>query len=533
MKAMKYLAAFAALCLVGAASCTKNFEQINHNPNRITYGDIQAQNMFEPLIYGIGGKYQENAGYWTNNLIQYTCYVDGAVRYLATYYTLSTGNWTSIWDTYARFGSDAQHMIDLARTEGKESPFYEAVGLILKVQTLYTLTTVFGDIPYKEAYKNILTPVFDSQEDVLNSMVGDLDAATAILATASAPVNAAIDPVYGGAPAKWIKFANSLRMRILCLETGINESYWGEIQKMIDSPATYPVFTSNSDNAKVPFQEVDPYKSSMGPTAVASFFDAYSMTEQMIKMMNIQNEDGNDIYQDPRLVIFASQKGGKWTGAVAGCLLTEISNEKAKKPAQMNERVLWRDAMDSFLMDWSEILFIEAEGILAGKLTVPGQTAKALYEAAVTANIQKWAPYITYNKKYREINAAAINEFLASDLASYDKAVEGTGLYKSAEELVLSQKWLSLYWVGGFEPYTHWRHYEYPVLTIGDGTEANGFELPTRFGYPNYTESSNGKNVAAALQRMGGKNDMHLALDWSYKKNHGSSRNPHPQYKPQ
>ena len=528
MKTFKFLAL--TIGLLAAVSCTKDFEKINHNPNRVTYGDIQPQNMFEPLVYGLAGNYQENAGYWVNNLIQYTCYIQGSVRYLATYYQLSSGNWTSIWDTYARRGADAQHMIELARTEGKESPFYEAVGMILKVQSLYTLTTVFGDIPYKEAYlkDENLTPAFDSQEDVLNQMVADLDAAAAILTTASAPAGAALDPMYGGSPAKWRKYANSLRMRILCLETGIDEAYWADIQAMIDNPSDYPVFTSNADNAKVTFQDLDPYRSSMGPTAVASFFNAYNMTEQIIGMMNVKNDEGNDVYQDPRLPIFAAQKGGKWTGAVAGCAKSEMSAEQAKKPAEMNDKVLWRDAMDAFIMDFSEILFIEAEGVLNGKLNVPGQTVKTLYEAAVTANIEKWAPYITLNERYREITPAAIQEYLASELASYDMAEAGTGRYSSVEELVLSQKWLSLYWTGGWEPYTHWRRTEYPILTIGPGTEANNYELPTRFGYPVYTVSSNKDNVAKALSRMGGDNDMHLALDWSYKKNHnGVSRNPY------
>lgn len=526
MKTNRILLAIAAVAVI--ASCTKNFEEINHNPNKVTYGDVQASNMFEPLIYGLAGNYQENAGYWVNNLIQYTCYVSGATRYLATYYQLSAGNWESIWDTYARRGADAQHMIDLARTPGKEDPFYEAVGLIMKVQCLYTLTTVFGDIPYTEAYQRgeNLTPKFESQETVLNLMVADLDAAAAILATAKAPMTAALDPMYGGSPAKWRKFANSLRMRILCLETGIDDKYWASVQAMIDSPADYPVFTSNSDNARVVFQEVDPYRNSMGPTAVSSYFDAYNMTEQMIKMTVVKNAEGNDIYEDPRLVIFADQKGGKWIGAKSGCLKTEMQAESAKKPAEMNKSVLWRDAMDGFFMDWSEILFIEAEGVLAGKLNVPGETARSLYEAAVTASIQKWAPYISFNKKYRDITPAMITEYLSSDLASYDKVGTG-GLYKTAEELILSQKYLSLYWAGGWEPYTHWRRTEYPVLTIGDGTEANDYELPSRFGYPNYTESTNRTNVNEALQRMGGKNDMHLALDWSYKKKHGGNRNPH------
>ena len=216
--------------------------------------------------------------------------------------------------------------------------------------SMYPFVIDMMDEAIKEEFPN-LTPAFDSQEDVLNQMVADLDAAAAILTTASAPAGAALDPMYGGSPAKWRKYANSLRMRILCLETGIDEAYWADIQAMIDNPSDYPVFTSNADNAKVTFQDLDPYRSSMGPTAVASFFNAYNMTEQIIGMMNVKNDEGNDVYQDPRLPIFAAQKGGKWTGAVAGCAKSEMSAEQAKKPAEMNDKVLWRDAMDAFIME--------------------------------------------------------------------------------------------------------------------------------------------------------------------------------------
>ena len=529
MKALK-LFAVTALCLIGISSCTTNFEEINKNPNKLTYGDIQAYNMLEPLLYGMGGYYQYHAGYWTNNLIQYTCYVSGATRYLATYYALSNGHWQTIWDNYARLASDANHMLQLATTEGKEDPFYEGVALTLKALNLYSLTTIFGDIPYKEAFKfsENLTPAFESQEEVLGEIVADLGKAADIFATAPKTGNGGMDSMYGDSAAKWRKFANSLKMRALCVLTGISDNYWTSIQTMVDDPASYPVFASNADNAKIPFQTVDPYTNQMGPKEVPSMFDAYNLTEKMIALTTIKDADGNDLYQDPRLVIFATQKGGKWTGAVAGCLKQDFNTEMNKKPATMNADVLHRDDMDAFVMDYSEILFILAEGVQLGKLSVAGQTAKSLYEAAVRANIEKWAPYITYNTKYREITSAAVIDYLASDLASYDKAAAGEGLYGSALELILSQKWLSLYWTGGFEPYTHWRRCEYPILTIGDGTDANQYELPTRFGYPNYTVSTNSANVQAALERMGGPNDMHTPLDWSYKKRNGGSRNPHP-----
>ena len=131
---------------------------------------------------------------------------------------------------------------------------------------------------------------------------------------------------------------------------------------------------------------------------------------------------------------------------------------------------------------------------------------------------------------YTTIKEADADKFLESEIGHYDIAAAGTGLYKNAEELVLSQKWLSLYYVD-MEAYHEWRRTEYPVLTIGNGTQYNDFELPSRFGYPGYTVSTNNVNVSKALERMGGKNDMHLPLDWSYKKHNGKNRNPHPNAK--
>ncbi len=177
-------------------------------------------------------------------------------------------------------------------------------------------------------------------------------------------------------------------------------------------------------------------------------------------------------------------------------------------------------------MDYSEILFIEAEGVERGKLTISGQTAKTLYEAALDANIEKWDAIGQASPAAKTIRKSDVKALKQSKLASYDKAAakDGTSIYADPLELILSQKYLSLFYCG-FEQYHEWRRTEYPLLTIGVGTGANDNELPTRLGYPNYTVTSNKQHVEEALSRMGGDNNMHTALDWSYLKLNGSHRN--------
>lgn len=529
MKAFKFFA-IAAATIVAAASCTKNFEEINTNPNKLNYGEIKANNCFESIIYEMGKANQEYCGYWNNQLVQYVAFTAGATRQ-AHMYQMTPGNWQSVWNSKARLAGDNNHMIDLARRDG--DTFLEAVGMILKSYCFYELTALYGDVPYSECFqfnKN-LTPKFQSQEEVLLLLDEQLAAAADTLKSNPSPIKPGLDPVYGDSAAKWRKFANTLRVRVLLLAACINDAHWAEIQTILDNPADYPVFTSNSDNATVAFQDVDPYKCYMNPTKVDNM-ESYRMTAQVCKMCVVKDANDNDVYQDPRLVILYKQRGGKWYGVKAGCTVSEAQQEEANNPACLNKAVLNRDAMSSFLMDYSELLFIEAEGVLKGKLTLSA-SAKDLYEAAVTANIEKWAPFIRYNSKYRDITAADIRKFLDSELGSYDLAEAGDEASKAiyangVEDLVLSQKWFSLQWVG-LEAFTHWRRVEYPILTIGDGCTYNEYELPTRFGYPNYTVSTNSANVTSALGRMEAQNDMHSPLDWSYKKATGTHRNPHPQ----
>lgn len=75
-------------------------------------------------------------------------------------------------------------MINLAKAQG--SSYLQAVGLTMKVLFMSNLTDIYGDIPYKEAFKaeeGIKQPVFDSQESVYQQMCAELEEANRIYAS--------------------------------------------------------------------------------------------------------------------------------------------------------------------------------------------------------------------------------------------------------------------------------------------------------------------------------------------------------------
>lgn len=75
----------------------------------------------------------------------------------------------------------------------------------------------FGPIPYSHAGEMQLVIPFDSEEEVYKAMFADLKSAIEVLepmAESGARIMANYDIVYGGDTQKWVKYANSLMLRL-------------------------------------------------------------------------------------------------------------------------------------------------------------------------------------------------------------------------------------------------------------------------------------------------------------------------------
>ena len=95
---------------------------------------------------------------------------------------------------------------------------YEGVFLIFKSLLWSTATDLYGDIYYTEGLRGqdgILFPKFDDQKDIYPALIQDLKDATLLLSTGTDAIDKTYDILYGGDKTKWIKFANSLRLRLL------------------------------------------------------------------------------------------------------------------------------------------------------------------------------------------------------------------------------------------------------------------------------------------------------------------------------
>jgi hypothetical protein len=378
---------------------------------------------------------------------------------------------------------------------------------------------MYGDIPYSEAFlgretEPVLKPKFDSQEQVYKQMFAELEEANTLYAANPVFQKPELDGMYGGSMEKWRKFNNSLYLRLLCRVSGRSSMNAAtKISEIMRNPTTYPVFTSNDDNATVKFSGVDPYLNEFSITNEGNFTSSgRKLTQQLIKMTVI-TENEKQVYEDPRLPIIgkknpstATNPSKIWIGTVAGCTQEEQSTVD-RGSSWLNYNVFCRPAAPGWFMDYAEVRFILAEAALKGWITGGEATAKEHYQAAVTASLQKWAGLGQFGETPVIITAENIATFLASGLASWDNAA-------NKEELIANQKYLALFWTG-MEAYHEYRRTGYPVLTIGAGTTYNDHILPTRFSYPNTTMATNNENAQEALERMGGENNMKTPVWWS------------------
>ncbi len=517
MKSLRYtITCGLVLGLLGA--CTNNFEEINTNPNRTTVGMIRASGLFEPLLYNSANQWLNRTWYYNNELIQFTAFTGGVTRREHLYFLEDSRDWYGFWNHYASYGNNVNHMYQLAQQQDNKS--LEAIALTFKVLFFSNMTDMFGNVPYEEAFTGrapggTITPKFNTQKEIYEWLFADLEAANDLYATNPVFENPAMDGMYGGNMASWRKFNNALYLRLLCRVSGRQEMNVGaKITEMLNNPGKYPIFASNADNATVTFSGNDPYISNFGLTTESEFTSSgRKLTRQLLGLTVQTDVNGNQVYVDPRLPIIGKKNtvvqvnpDAIWIGTKSGCTDEERSVVD-RGSSWLNYRVFCRRDAPATYMDYAEVQFIYAEAALKGWIAGGEQAAKSYYEAGVTASMEKWSAQGAYSETPVTITPAAIAEYLSSPLGSWELAAD-------KHEFLGNQKYLALFWVG-MEAYHEYRRTGYPVLTIGEGTIYNDHVLPTRFGYPGRTISTNSANAAEALSNMGGANDMKTPVWWS------------------
>ena len=478
------VAVIAALAL-GASGCDDGLADINENPNAPT--DVPAQYL---LPQAIQSTVEQFYGQWFNlefaglfaqhwGKIQYT----EEDRYLLRPAVVD-GWWSAL---YAGSLKDWQLIIE----KGQETGFvnHEATGRVMKAFTGHIMTDIWGDMPWSEALQGdsdepITTPSYDSQESIYDSLVGELTTALGLF-DAGARTFGPEDLIYGGDVSDWMKFANSLRLRLAMRMSDVDPS--GAEALVADVLASSAgLIDENSENATLLFLESPPNQNPLFENAESRDDHAVSLT--LTDYMQSVN--------DPRLAVYAEPAASD--GAFRGIQNSTHSDDV--NPLGTYSRIgdYWRDVSNvanagrpALLLTAAEVHFLLAEAALNG-WTTP-MTAQQHYEQGVTLALQMYngADGVT-------IDAADIADYLAEPGVAWGTTANGV---ESNYELVYEQKWLALY-TNGPEAYAELRRTGYPdEVTIGP--DAEYAFVPGRVPYPDVEQSLNADELAAARQAQG------------------------------
>ncbi|MBX3242083.1 MAG: SusD/RagB family nutrient-binding outer membrane lipoprotein [Chitinophagaceae bacterium] len=240
-----------ALLLFGA-SCTKNFADINSNPTIVTSPDVKYL-----LSYSQERLATYNGGEWIwegmEQLFRYTQHVS------ASPYEV-TNNVNGRYGVY--YSQILPNLFEIRRQVelGSDKDNYQkinAVTYVIQVLHGIKVTDMNGSIPYSQAqqgrYEGNYSPVYDNQETLFNTWLTELDNAIAILSNTSLPNQVELsssDIFYKGDWIKWVKLANTLKLRIAARLENQNAAKTAEVFKQVMQNAIGPI---DSDDAQLSY----------------------------------------------------------------------------------------------------------------------------------------------------------------------------------------------------------------------------------------------------------------------------------------
>lgn len=467
-----------ALSIFGLSSCTKTILDVNSpNPNTASTSTPQltttvalenvariSQTNYLPLSEWLGFT-ATNGGFALDQALS---------SYQLTANSLN-GSWQNLYLNIANWNYVRKQAIK------SNLPLYEAIADLFEAYDFSCLVDLYNNVPYTDALlnNNDFTPKYDKGSDVYDSCVALINSGLTILKDPATPLtistaidNSSIITFKGSLPdlTKWIKFANSLKLRLLINQSQVSSkaayitSQAGTIDPSVlmgigDDATADPGYISSSGKLSpyynlffsAPGQALDPYKIYHASNYALNFYTSTN---------------------DPRLPYFYDKDGnGKYTG-------NDFGDQSAVNVSPLGTPSL-NPTGPSVIMLAAEALFDQAEAIQRGWLS---GDAKAVYQSAIEASF-------TYTGVANPAAAAATYTSQDNADVNWDKATNKI-------QLIITQKWAALNTISILTVYDDYRRTGFPDVPISI-YQGHLPHIPLRLIYPQTEYNLNATNVGA------------------------------------
>jgi hypothetical protein len=297
------------------------------------------------------------------------------------------------------------------------------------------------------------------------------------------------DPLYDNDLNKWIRFANSLRLRLAMRARFVDEA---NSRAVIAECLSEDLIEENSQNVVRNFEDSDIDELNNEWHRLYIVKEKWKMSELFVNQLKLTN--------DPRLPVYVlANADGEYEGIKNG--LNDIDHGNAiadEKYCDPSENLYAKD-MPSYFLCADEVFFLKAEAALYG---LGSGDANQLYQEGIRKAMEKW-----------DVPNEQISAFLNDE-----PEATLTGSDEEKFEQICIQAWIAA--VPNFtEMYANMRRTDYPTIEQRTGNLEKGVTdgyLPKRLIYGTSELTSNGENVEKAIA-IQGPNSLTTPLWWDVK----------------
>lgn len=478
--------------LFSYSSCTEDWLNINTNPNSLptatpAFVFANALNTSSSNIIN----FNENGSYWSGQWTQSSSYILSPVIFGYQFTNGDFNYWDGIYDNL----EDYQYVINNADATGEKC--FKGPSKIMKAYMFQALVDMYGDIPYTDALKGVeqLAPKLDNQKTVYENLITLLDEAIADTKANDFPsALIASDIIYKGNTAKWIKFANSIKLRLLIHQARITgrEGYiTTELNKIAAQGSGFiegeevglggPSFYLATAGKLNPVYDRWGYDANGALRGLARFprptkflFDLLISSNDTLRLKRIAYARGGENLSNPGVSIapeIVSNYVGVPFGASSGIYTAPSSS-------YIGPSLLVRGQYNRpfILMTATEIQFLLAEAKQRFPSINFAGTAQSYYEEGI-------------KQSFRLLGAPAsgVSSLLTGGKLNADWSASPNKL-----EAIAIQKWIALVNFSGLEAWTEYRRTNLPVTP--QTPVVSDARRPLRYFYPN-TEAGSNSNI--------------------------------------
>ena len=492
MKRKFYTLIGTALAALALSGCNLD---INKDPYVVT--NLNFDQLLTATEYEVGINFAEGS-YLNAN---FSAYVHHTVSREIDNYSLVASYATlgNTWEQAYKYSiKNCDALIENADKSG--DAICAGIGRVLRTHVYLNMVDLWGDVPYSEAnVAGIDKPKADKSVDIYNALLESLNAAIANFndekaANANAP--AGNDLFFKGDVKKWIKAANTLKLKLL-VQSRLAKSQVKDWKSELDALLAGDNFLADGEDLQFPHSTamtpadernsgyVDEYQGGQKTVYISPWFyecmsgNTYNWKDNpfvRIKDPRIPYYFYNQVGEEADAANKTDYRDGAFISIVFGSNsgFTSMTQEKAMttlgiypvggkfdkgEGTPIDAKSGNGIAPDKMLMAYS-VPFMKAELILAGEASgdakeelKKGIASSIAHVNSVTAAADATAP---------KLEGDAVTDFIDAVLAKYDAANDNRKM-----EIVMTQKWIANFY-NPVEAYNDIRRTGYPVLFKGD-----------------------------------------------------------------